>query len=274
MATAPLLIDWSRPWLAPYRQRGEAVACDLAQGLSIAEALNRQLDLEPLHLAVGRLRFVAPEAAAPTEAYEAFIARTAQVPTRDNLHDLFNGLVWLTCPLLKRRLNELQAGQIARHGVAGQRGPVRDRLTLFDENGALWQAPPQLVAALRRRDWHALFVTHRAAWQQAQPTLVGHALLEKLAAPRKAITAHTWAVPEGATAEAWIVDLLSAGDGAARTHLPLPVLGVPGWWPANESEAFYDDRQVFRPHRSFAGIAARRARCRSSTTTDGPPRPS
>ena len=27
---------------------------------------------------------------------------------------------------------------------------------------------------------------------------------------------------------------------------PLPVLGVPGWWPANESPAFYDDATVFR----------------------------
>ena len=242
-------VVWAQPWLAPYRPCGRAVESDLAQGLSVAEALNRQLDHQPLHLAAGRLRFVPPDAAAPAEAYEAFIARTAQVPTRDNLHDLFNGLVWLTCPLLKRRLNELQAQQIAQDGVGALRGRVRDRLTLFDENGALWRPPSQLVAALRRRDWHALFVTHRAAWQQAQTTLVGHALLEKLAAPRKAITAHVWAVPEGAAAEPWIVDTLGAGDGAARAHLPLPVLGIPGWWPENEKEDFYDDAAVFRPAR-------------------------
>ncbi len=47
-----------------------------------------------------------------------------------------------------------------------------------------------------------------------------------------------------------------AGAGGAA-HLPgmaasmtaLPVLGVPGWWPANEDEAFYDDASVFRPPR-------------------------
>ena len=29
--------------------------------------------------------------------------------------------------------------------------------------------------------------------------------------------------------------------------LPLPVLGLPGWWPANDDPNFYDDRAVFRP---------------------------
>jgi hypothetical protein len=31
---------------------------------------------------------------------------------------------------------------------------------------------------------------------------------------------------------------------------PLPVLGIPGWWPANENASFYDDREIFRPARS------------------------
>jgi len=34
-------------------------------------------------------------------------------------------------------------------------------------------------------------------------------------------------------------------------HLhPLPLLGVPGWWPANADPAFYDDPAVFRRARS------------------------
>ena len=31
---------------------------------------------------------------------------------------------------------------------------------------------------------------------------------------------------------------------------PLPVLGVPGWWAANEAASFYDNRDYFRPGRS------------------------
>ena len=83
------------------------------------------------------LRFV-PQAALPAGvAYEAHIGATGCVPTRDNLHDFFNGLVWQTFPLIKRALNALQAAQIAAAGVARVRGPARDAATIFDENAAL-----------------------------------------------------------------------------------------------------------------------------------------
>ena len=167
-------IDWRAPWLAPYVDLAAPVLQRLAQGDSVAAALDPMRD--PVR---GPVRFV-PQAKLPDgEAYESFIRRTGRVPTRDNLHDLFNGLVWLRFPSLKQRLNQLHAAQIATEGIAPQRGPLRDALTLFDENGAWWQAPAELVLALQRRDWHALFVTHRAAWSQARLTLVGHALLEE-----------------------------------------------------------------------------------------------
>jgi hypothetical protein len=36
----------------------------------------------------------------------------------------------------------------------------------------------------------------------------------------------------------------------------LPVLGIPGWWPANETPRFYDDPAVFRkPCRASAPAA-------------------
>jgi len=35
----------------------------------------------------------------------------------------------------------------------------------------------------------------------------------------------------------------------------LPVLGIPGWWPANEAPSFYDDPAVFRPAPSSAKAA-------------------
>ena len=164
------------------------------------------------------------------------------MPTRDNLHDVFNGLVWLAQPALKRQLNALQAAAIVRDGIGPRRGPLRDALTLFDENGALLDAPPLLWAALRRRDWQGLFVTHRRLWSQARLTLVGHALLEQLCtAPRKGLTAHVLdaADPLALDAAAW----------SAKPFCPLPVLGVPGWWAANAEPGFYDDVAVFRPPR-------------------------
>jgi hypothetical protein len=235
-------IDWSRPWLAHWRQRGEALAEQAASG-HLLDALNAASDAT-VCVASGRVHFVEPACQPAGEAYEAFVARTACVPTRNNLHDFFNALVWLALPAWKRRLNELQAGQIAQSGVAATRGAVRDALTLFDENAALLQAPQALVDALRSRDWATLFVTRRALWADARLTLFGHALMEKLTHPRKAITAHVWVLPESADVSQ--PDLLTPERLAARAFLPLPVLGVPGWWSANEDAAFYADTSVFR----------------------------
>ena len=82
---------------------------------------------EPVHAALNAwpaapVRFV-PQAALPEgQAYEQFIFEQRACPSRDNLHDLFNGLTWLAYPRTKARLNELQAADIARHGVSEQRG--------------------------------------------------------------------------------------------------------------------------------------------------------
>ncbi len=242
------------PWLAPYRARGRGVALDVLAGMPVHQALNAALRSAPVPMpGERRLRFVAQSELPGAEAYEAFIARTACVPTRDNPHDLFNGLVWLTYAPLKRHLNALQAQQIAQRGIGPTRGAVRDALTLFDENGAWWQAPAVLVDALRRRDWHALFIHHRAAWQDSRLTLFGHALLEKLTQPRKAITAHVWPVPEGVDAQDLLLRTLDPAALAGGPCLALPVLGVPQWWPANQQPGFYDDTRIFRPAADAGG---------------------
>ena len=228
------------PWLLPHLQVAREVV-RAAHSPSVAAALNaaRITDDTP--------RFVDQSALPDGEAYEAFISRTGSVPTRDNLHDLLNGLIWLSHPASKRRLNVLHAEQIALHGTTGERGPMRDALTLFDENAAVLQAPAVLIEALRCRDWSALFIEHREAWASARLVLFGHALLEKLMEPRKPITAHAWLVEEAD--DAALASSLQPQRLAAKDFLPLPVLGVPGWWAANEEPGFYTDVQVFRPRR-------------------------
>ena len=200
------------------------------------------------------VRFVPQSALPPGQAYEQFIFDTRTVPTRDNLHDLFNGLCWMRFPLTKNRLNQLQAEQLATLGVQSLRGPVRDALTVFDENAAFLQAPAPLWDALLARDWHRLFITLRPLWAQARLTLFGHALLEKLVSPRKAITAHVYLAPDamnlisgGSQLDAVVAASLSAEVLKTKPFVPLPVLGVPGWWPDNENFSFYDDPTVFRP---------------------------
>lgn len=241
-------IDWSRQWLAPWRERGEPLAAH-ALRVGLVDALNARVT-DAMQLRAGRLRFVEQATLPAGEAYEAYIDRTACVPVRDNLHDFYNGLVWLAHPGLKRRLNELQAAQLAIADRGARRGAVRDVLTLFDENAALLQAPAVLVEALRRRDWRRMFVNERAAWGQARLTLIGHALLEKLERPRKEITAHVWVVtaplPQTGSAMSALVESLTPQSLAAKPYLPLPVLGVPGWWAGNEAPEFYRDATVFR----------------------------
>lgn len=226
------------PWLAPYLPMAQRIF-DAATTQSVAAALNSLRDERAIPV-----RFVDQAALPADEAYESFIARTGCVPTRDNLHDLFNGLAWLSWPRTKRHLNLLQARQISLLGTVGPRGALRDALTVFDENAAVLQAPAVLVDALRQRDWKRLFVERREQWQAARIVVFGHALIEKLIQPRKAITAHVWVIDE-LRDEALAANLTPA-TLAAKPFLPLPVLGVPGWWKANEYPAFYDDGQVFR----------------------------
>ncbi len=178
------VLDTGGPWFAPWRDVGKRVAASLAGGAPLHEALNAH--------ATAALRFASSQELPPAMAYEQYIFETARCPTRENLHDFFNGLCWLQLPLAKKRLNELQAGEIARAGVGGVRGPVRDAITVFDENGALLDAPPAIWEALLARDWPRLFIDLRPLWAQARIVVFGHALLEKLAEPRKDITAHVW----------------------------------------------------------------------------------
>ena len=258
----PAAAAWEQPWLAPWRQLGERVEGRMAAGAPMHAALDAA--------GPAPVRFVAQESLPPGTPYEQFIFETRQCPVRPGLHDFFNGLVWLQFPAAKSALNRLQAQEIARQGIGGRRGAVRDAITVFDENGALLQAPPQLWEALLAREWRRLFVDLRPLWGGARLWIFGHALLEQLAiAPRKPLTAHVWrgdaALDSGAAADAWLAAHCTAPALAAKPFTPLPVLGVPGWWPANENFSFYDDSLVFRPRKT--------PEPRTTTTSADPRRP-
>jgi hypothetical protein len=254
-------IDWARPWYAPWRGPGQSVARASAKGSALHEALNAA--------GPAPVRFVPQEALPPATAFERFIFETGQCPVRPGLHDFFNGLVWLAFPRSKAALNGLQAREIARDGIAGRRGAVRDAVTVFDENGALLQAPAPLWQALREREWRRLFVDLRPLWRQARLVVFGHALLEQLACPRKALTAHVWcaehALPAGAQLDAWLAAQCRPEVLAAKPFTPLPVLGVPGWCAGSENFSFYDDSLVFRPRKTPEAT--------TTTTSAGPSRP-
>lgn len=261
-------IDWNRPWLARFRAIGKYLAAHddwivAASAIALEERLCNSFG-QPI-------RFV-PQHSLPASApYESHVAATGEVPTRDNLHDFFNALVWLHLPLTKRTLNRLQVealdqsrsthtGEDLRH----RRGPQRDAATLFDENAAIFLTyDASLLQALREHDWASTLQRSPGAFfSKADVILFGHALIEKLVTPYKSITAHVWAI-QLEPSESLLTDALqlaamdqrlaaelnSGFDNSAFCHLP--VLGVPGWWEGQDTD-FYADTEVFRPKRQRA----------------------
>ncbi|SDX95748.1 Protein of unknown function [Collimonas sp. OK242] len=272
MSTPAALIDWSQPWLKPFRVLGQRFSTAAAASDNWRLALNTIAQERGIRNYLGLpISFVAQAELPAATAYEAFIGNSGKVPTRDNLHDFLNALIWLSFPAIKARLNALQAAELAKAGTLSgsskPRGAARDAATIFDENAALLLVPDNaagqaLIAALRQHQWQQVFVEqgHMFA-RDAEVWLFGHALLEKLVQPYKAITAHTLvlSVPESYFALAddakrdWIDQSIAADlvqqDALIGRLTPLPVLGVPGW-SGGQDQAFYADTAVFRPKRS------------------------
>lgn len=254
-------IDWSHPAFAPLAHIGASIADAVEQGADLRDTLNAHPAASAIRTSGGQaLRFIPQDALPVGAAYEAHIAATGEVPTRDNLHDFFNALIWLHWPCAKAALNARQARAIAGDGIRAARGTVRDAATLFDENALIFlhaeDAPERSLTAF---GWQHLFVEGRAAWGETCAVLpFGHALLEKLVTPYKSITAHAWPVrvasleTDRASLDAALADTLLDAELTTRDFRPLPVMGIPGWCSANEDIAFYSDTTVFRPGRRAA----------------------
>ncbi len=204
------------------------------------------------------LQFVPQELLPCGQPYETFIAQTGCVPTRDNFHDRYNALMWLAAPKTKSLLNRLQHEEIERLGGFAKRGPVRDALTLWDENLAVVVAHERadlLKDLLKAHDWQSLFLQNRFRWHADwQVRLFGHALMEKLQSPFKAITAHALVI-DSPTADwpavdsilfDWLSNKAQQAALTSKVFSPLPVMGIPGWCGENEAPGFYEDRHVFR----------------------------
>jgi len=216
------------------------------------------------------IRFIPPGSAkVPPTGYEIRIFETGEVQTRpDNWHDLFNALVWLAFPKTKAVLNAHHREQIIARRGERLRGTPRDVLTLYDEGGVVvGVTEPRLAALLRGFKWKELFWTERAAVRTRMRFHVfGHAIYEKALEPYRGVTGKALLVdvaPEllDASTERQLAELdaraaqyFSGADALVSTRSlpPLPILGVPGWEPANEREEYYDDVVQFRPGRAGA----------------------
>ena len=214
------------------------------------------------------IRFVPPSPAKePSTPYETRVFETGEVQTRPgNWHDLFNALVWLAFPRTKAILNRLHREQIVARRGEPQRGTARDVLTLFDEGGVIVAcADARLARLLLDFRWKELFWTRRAEVRRSMRFHVfGHAIYEKALAPRKGVTAKAlildvsrMLLAEPVERRLAELDVRAAkyfseprALASTRSLAPLPILGIPGWEPANEREEYYDDASQFRPGRA------------------------
>lgn len=219
-----------------------------------------------------RLCFVTAGSPAGAAAFEngTFLRGELQVRPID-WHDLLNALAWMVFPTAKAALNarHVQAIEVEQ---GAPRSSVRDALTHFDEDGVIvLSADPQLSGLLCAFAWKELFWQRRAqVMQRMRFLLFGHALYEKALRPFVGMTGKALvfdAAPDllsqpieaqcafaDRVAGLYLLDPASMDN--PRVLQPLPVLGVPGWWPGSERESFYDDTGYFRPGRQRSPEAA------------------
>lgn len=221
-----------------------------------ADALSALLPTDVLSRGGQAIRFV-PAADLPGVDYERCIFETGQVSTRENSwHDLFNALVWCRMPQLKTTMNSMHFHNLERH-KAGSRGRLRDALTLLDESGVILAGSNvDVLDAISCRDWNTAFIMHREAWgRELQVLVCGHAILEKFLNPYKSITAHALLLHTPRMFASTEIDRV-AGESLAEPGWldspsglsPLPLMGIPGWWPHGDQDGeFYADQRVFRP---------------------------
>lgn len=248
------------PVFAPYRDEIAALdiaALDRARQMPSLAALNALAEARGLVNAAARpLRFTLPPDDLSARDYETLILQTGTVPTRaHNWHDLMNALVWLRFPRFKAALNTAHVAAMDRE-ASPVRGSRRDALTLLDESGVWMLADEhEWIELLQAREWRTLFWDRREnACANVRFVVVGHALLEKMRAPYPAITGKCLRLPTAVCkradaslecAEAQAVIALGSLD-APRQMAPLPLLGIPGWDPANATAAYYENSAVFR----------------------------
>lgn len=250
----PTFIERS-PIFAPFRE----FACDFgtADWPSI-DGYQRFADRHAIVNARGKpLRLVDANACSVALGYEQRIDQEAVLPMRrDNWHDFFNLLVWARFPKTKATLNR-RHGEAYDSGAA-RRGALRDAITLFDESGAIIACAHEgLFDALHGHAWQTLFWDQRERWgREIECVVFGHAVYEKALNPYIGLTAKALCIAVTpsyflmeSTERVLFLDQAAAArwDAARSAMTALPVLGVPGWWPENDSKAFYANQRYFRP---------------------------
>ncbi len=224
--------------------------------------------------------------------YEEFIFQRREIPTRlNNWHDFFGALIWCLFPKSKTLLNQLHMAEIALYGLK-ERSKLRNKLTLFDECGVLvlyQENAESVIEALRQHQWQQAFVAQRALWQnntasaktpkaersalQAAASvgamMFGHANYEMATRPFIGLTGKMLAIEVSEDFFRWplrqridfidtaLEQQIANNDILQQQHqlTPLPLLGIPHWYAANQAPEFYQDVSYFRPKRTITTVS-------------------
>lgn len=199
--------------------------------------------------------------------YEQIIYQQNIIPTRpDSWHDLFNGLIWLQFPQTKRLLNQQHVEDIEQHGLSPRR-LRRNNLTHFDECGVILtyqkdSVAQQLIKDLAMHKWQTVFVENRITWgKELNSFIFGHANLEMLLQPFIGLTGKWLALEVDSQfsklsnseqlkrIDELLVKFIKQTNFFAekKPMHPIPLLGIPGVWDANNNPDFYANTDYFRP---------------------------
>lgn len=197
--------------------------------------------------------------------YEQIIFEDLTVPTRScNWHDFYNACIWRLFPQAKKALNRIHIQEMSQFGLT-PRTPRRDRVTHFDECGiVLAYSDKEVKDALSEHEWEQAFVTYRQSWGKSIKAFVfGHANYEMLMSAHIGLTGKWfgvevdngfWQLPLAEQYQHLDTQVLKYAESensfTRKQELkPLPLLGIPGWWDANQQPEFYANTQYFRPKR-------------------------
>jgi hypothetical protein len=227
----------------------------------------------PIRTRHGAAIRVVPQAGRPdhfAQHYAPRIYLSGEIQTRTrNWHDLFQLLSWFLFPRTKAVINAIHIpearARIEAGGEPGRRTPIENTLSLFDEGGAVLVASdPTLLQLIRDFRWKALFWERRAELAgKLDCVTFGHAMYEKALAPYLGMTANTILLEADeayfsldrngrlAWLDARLAAIFEQGERYRQPQdlQPFPILGMPGWDPANAEEAYYDNTAYFRPGR-------------------------
>jgi len=194
------------------------------------------------------------------DQYEPRVYLKKELQTRtENWHDFFNAMVWMSFPQTKKILNSLHFNTASKRDVGTNRSTLENRITQFDECGAIIiSSNKTLLELIRKHQWKELFINHKQSFENEIKCVVfGHAIFEKSLTPYIGMTCHCILMEDEKLlkdaqnsnytnldkhiAKLWKHTIASK---AARFNA-FPILGIPDYW-SDQSNKFYSNDNYFR----------------------------